>query len=50
MRYLLLVWLMTGCVNGTPYEPCPTVIVYMTLDRNAGVLATDSIDYMPECP
>ena len=47
MRWLVLL-LLVGCANGTPYEPCPTVIVYVSFADSA-TLVTDSIDYTPEC-
>ena len=49
MRWLALV-LLAGCVDGVPYsptEPCPVVIVYVSIDHRE--LVTDSIDYTPEC-
>lgn len=47
MRYLALLLALTACVNGTPYEPCPTVIVYVSFADTT--MVTDSIDYTPEC-
>lgn len=51
MRYLILIGLAlaAGCVNGeSPTEPCPNVVVYMSVDSTA-TLVTDSIDYTPDC-
>lgn len=45
----LLLLALAGCANGHPYEPCPTVVIYMAVDTTR-TLATDSIDYTPECP
>ena len=35
-----------GCVDGLPYDPCPTVTVYMSVSDS--VLVADSIVY--GCP
>lgn len=48
MRWLILLAL-AGCVDGLPYEPCPLVVVYLSVDSTATVVQ-DSIDYTPECP
>ena len=42
---LLLALILGGCVDGLPYDPCPTVTVYMSVDT---VFVTDSIVY--GCP
>lgn len=45
------VLLLAGCVSGTPFdpnaEPCPIAIVYASVHHD--YIATDSVDYTPEC-
>ena len=47
MKPLALLLALAGCVNGTPYEPCPNVVVYMSVSDTT--LVTDSTDHTPEC-
>lgn len=46
-RIVVLVLVLAGCVDGTPYAPCPNVVVYMSVSDS--VLVTDSINHRPEC-